>query len=263
MSAKKSLPNRELATEALLYEDVALSRKYTVIEIAMLAAGCRGGTTADRIHDAVELLALVERYALAGRTTRLNIRNRNSEKKLGGSKTSGEHYAAVQNRFLKAVETCNTAVRDTNTGRIKLTSLVGLAYTEATGRKSVSSEAMRLFNEWLSYEAGEQSISVIEFKAQYVSGAKLAVVHSDYEALQLGMQFIEYLEKIPKREPNKIIQSDTTGQIVSPKTCGSERAEVGVSGKAKSGKPRKGGQFQPVQPNVMEELPFNLRGNRM
>jgi hypothetical protein len=232
MSAKKSPHTEKSAVEALIYEDVSLIDKYSVMEIAMLAAGCRGDTRAERISDAVELLAMVERYARAGSKTRLHIRYQKKGKTSADAEKSVEIYTLIQNRFLKASEICHAANRDKKTAKIELTSLVGLAYNAATGGKEDSSEALRRYNEWAKHEANRKSISVEVFKAEFVSGARRVLVHNDHEALILGTLFIGYLEDSigaledpPKREPTKIIQStkpETKGQFVSPKTRGSD-----------------------------------------
>jgi hypothetical protein len=248
MSAKKLLPNHELSAEALIYEDVSLNRKYPVMEIAILAAGCRGETRGERIDDAVELLALVERYALAGGETRVRIRDRKNAKKRGGAKTSEVGDALIRNQFQKALEIRSAATRDEKTGKIKVTSLVGLAYEAATGGKAGSSEAMRRYNKWAEEEADIEAVAVQEFKARFESGVKPAVIHDDHQAIQLGMRFTMFLEKFSKRKPTKIIQSkkpETIGQILSPKTRGSDIADGLETGSSKAGNTRKAKQFKP------------------
>ena len=123
MSTRKSPRNHESSTEALMFEDQSLVRKYSVMDIAMLAAGCRGETRTERIDEAVELLSLVERYALAGKATRSSIRDLKMARESAKVKSS-----ALQEQFQKAVGIRAAATRDKKTGKIELTSLVGLAY---------------------------------------------------------------------------------------------------------------------------------------
>jgi hypothetical protein len=157
MSTKKSPRNQDSSSDVLTFEDVSLTRKYSVIEIAMLAAGCRGETREERISDAVELLALVERYAIAGKETRCRIRERRKAKENGNVECQQVGYSHIQKQFQKAVDARDAATRDKKTGRIELTSLVGLTYEAATGGKADSSEAMRRFNEWVKEEADGES----------------------------------------------------------------------------------------------------------
>lgn len=245
MSAKKSPSNDTPAVEALMYEDVKLKGRYSVMEIAMLAAGCRGETNLDRFTDAVELLALVERHAVAGKKARMRNRDRKTGK---ADYDSAERSLVYLNRFHTSAKIRDAATRDEKTGKIELTSLVGLAYEAATGGKADSSEAMRRYNEWFQVEAGNEMITIQGFRARYVSGTKPVVVHDDSEALELGVLLLGYLEDAPKRKPTKVIQSkkpETKGQIISPKNRGNDIAEGTESGASKAGKPRKKGQFKP------------------
>lgn len=263
MSAKKSPHTENSSVEALIYEDVSLIGKYSVMEIAMLAAGCRGDTRAERISDAVELLATVERYARVGSKTRLHIRYLKEGETSSDAEKSVGIYTLLQNRFLKASEICHAAKRDKKTGKIELTSLVGLAYNATTGGKEDSSEALRRYNEWAKDEASRTSISAEVFKAEYVSGVRRVLVHSDHKAYVLGSLFIGYLEDSigdledsPKREPTKIIQStnpETKGQFVSPKTRGSDIADGTETGLSKAGKPRKPGKYKPKSVAAVDE----------
>lgn len=264
MSGKMTQSNNDHAGEPLLYKDHSLVREYPVMEIAMLAAGCRGDTREARISDAVELLALVERYAISGKGTRQSIRDRREHKSsIAGGRAKVER--ALNQRFQKAVEIRGVSDRDRKSGKIELTSLVGLAYEAATGGKADSSEAMRRYNDWAREEAHEQSVTVRAFKADFSSGSKPALVQDDQAASILAMRFIAYLEKSPKREPTKIIQStkpETKGQIVSPKTRGSDIADGTEKGASKSGKPRKRGQYKPKQASTAAEHEDSRRGSR-
>jgi hypothetical protein len=109
-------------------------------------------------------------------------------------------------------------------------------------------------------------VAASTFKARFASGTKPVVIHDDHQALILGMQLIGYLEKLPKREPTKIIQStkpETKGEIVSPKTRGSDIADGAETGLSKAGKPRKRGQFKQKQPTTLDELEDSRgRGNQ-
>jgi hypothetical protein len=265
MSVKKSPLNHDPIGEALMYEDISLIRKYPVMEIATLAAGCRGETRKERISDAVELLALVERYALAGKETRLRIRDRENTKECGHAKTTELGYANIQDSFLKALEIRSAATRDEKTGKIKVTSLVGLAYETATGGKADSSEAMRRYNKWIERNSDEGNVTPQEFKARFESGVKPAIFHDDEQALQLGMQFIFFLKKSPKRNPKKIIRSrnpETKGQILSPKTRGSDIAVGLETGLSKAGKPIKPKQFKRKQVAAAVEHGHTRRGHQ-
>ncbi|KAB2639801.1 MAG: hypothetical protein DVB25_04960 [Verrucomicrobia bacterium] len=253
---RKSPRNQHPSFEALMYEDVSLTHKYSVMEIAMLAAGCKGETRGDQINEAVQLLVLVERYALNGRETRLNIRDQKKASKAAEDKSSALRHSQIKEQFQKVVEIRDAATRDKKTGKIELTSLIGLAYEAATGRKADSSDAMRHFNEWAKEEASEEGVTVDEFKARFKSGSKLFVIHDDQMACRLGMEFMGYLGKAPRRQSTKIIRSkksETEGLIVSPKTRGSDIADGTEGGVSKAGKPRKRGQFKPKPPVEVEE----------
>ena len=76
----------------------------------MLAAGCRGNTREERISDAVELLALVERYALAGKETRRRIRARKEAKAYPNVENSSAAYSRMLNQFQKAMEIRDAAI---------------------------------------------------------------------------------------------------------------------------------------------------------
>jgi hypothetical protein len=263
MSAKKSPHTENSAVEDLIYEDVSLIGKYSVMEIALLAAGCRGDTRAERISDAVELLATVERYARVGSKARLHVRYLKEGETSSDAEKSVGIYTLLQTRFLKATEICHAAKRDKKTAKIELTSLVGLAYNATTGGKENSSEALRRYNEWAKVEASRTSISAEVFKAEYVSGARRVLVHNDHKAYVLGSLFIGYLEDSigyledsPKRETKKIIQSkkaENKGQIVSRKGRGSDIAEGDEEGLSKKGNPRKRGQYKPRQVAAVDE----------
>lgn len=259
MSAKKSPQNHVPVEEPLLYEDVNLFRKYPVVEIAMLAAGCRGETREERITAAVELLALVERYALAGKETRCRILERKRAKNSNDVEDSDIGYSLINKRFQKALEIRDAATRDRKSGKIELTSLVGLAYKATTGGKENSSEVMRRFNLWVAEQAGDEVSAMRSFKALFASGAKLILVHDDDVAIQLGMRFMDYLEKSPKRETPKIIRSkkpESRGQIVSPKTRGSDRS-IGDEGGD-----RKLGQYKQKLPIAMPNHDDSRRANQ-
>ena len=209
MSAKKSPPTEKSAVEALIYEDVSLIGKYSVMEIAVLAAGCRGDTRAERISEAVELLAMVERYARTGSKTRLHIRYQKKGEISSDAEKSVGIYTLMQNRFLKASAICHAAKRDKKTAKIELTSLVGLAYNATTGGKEDSSEALRRYNEWAKHEANRKSISAEVFKAEFVSGAN----RSDASFVKIGLK-----QSATHEKPNSPPSANRHGRNGLPET---------------------------------------------
>lgn len=242
---------------ALMIEDTRLNRAYSVQEVAMIASGCTGDSPDARIEDALDLLEAAEKHAFKDKWDK----QREWNAKHGHSENIESLKRFTENgkrRYRKAEQICRNAERDKETGKIVRSSLVALAYVES-GKGKDSVTANRRYNEWLGFaalndarspsydelnkhlgslpwdtekwmsfvERRKASASADSFKKRFESGVKPALIHNEQIAKDLADDFLEWLEKRPKKTPSKIIRSGDDGQIVSPKTRGSKRNEEG------------------------------------
>ena len=210
-----------------MFEDVALTAKYSVMDIAKLAAVSRGDTNKDRIKDAVGILSQVERYARLGKEiTNQVLRGEKDDSPEDRGKRSALLYSSYNRCFEMSLGICSSAQRDVATGKIERTSLVGLCCTTVNVCEANSSHANRLYLQWLNELAREEGKDFEEIKARYESGTNPVVIHSDNMASVLAIDFLKWLGTRPKRTP-PIIRSEKNGEILSPKTRGAEKAEDG------------------------------------
>jgi len=192
-----------------------LTQKYTVLEIATLAAGCRGDTRVAQIKEAVGMLEIVERYAAAGPEVVSRI--------LRGPNAADED-AILAARFEKALASVAEAETDPVTGRIKRTSLAALC------SGGTEEHARRLYADYLKHEAHYDEDAVAKVAARYESGKKTILMHDRHAALVAAMGFLRWMEERMEAPRPKIIQSRqeaTKGQILSPQDKGAGRADNG------------------------------------
>lgn len=241
----------------LMIEDPRLGCEYSVQEVAMIAASCRGDSPEARIEEALDLLSAAERQAYKDKYEKQkewNIKHGHSD----DFEPEKKFIESNKKRFLKAKEICRQAKRDATTGKIERTDLVRLIYMEA-GLGEDSKRANRLYNEWLDYAAKEDAnnltfeemirhlgpqpwdddklkdlyknraseASAVLFKTRYESGKKTPLIHDDAIAKNLVCDFLAWLEKRERKSPSKIIRSKNDGKIVSPKNRGSIRDQEG------------------------------------
>jgi hypothetical protein len=135
----------------LMIEDPRLSCEYSVQEVAMIAANCRGDSPEARIEEALDLLSAAERQACKDKHEKLKEWNI----KHGHSANIEPEKKFIKNnnrRLLEAKEICRQAKRDTATGKIVRTDLVRLTYVQS-GIGTDSNAANRLYIEWLNFAA--------------------------------------------------------------------------------------------------------------
>lgn len=259
----------------LMIKDTRLARSYSVIEIASIAAGCVGQTPDFRINDAIELLSAAERHAFAGKWQK-HRQWAISEGQSGNIEAEKIFVEGNAHRHKKAQDICKNAKRDTKTGKILRSSLVGLAYSEA-GIGYDENHASRLYNDWLREsmieDAGvipheelidslgpqpwnERKIDrwmemvnerkavadINAFRKRYESGTRTILIHDEETAIDLVFGFLEWLEKRPTKPAStnpRSKQADSKGQYVSPKNRGSARVEDERKGKLGSYKSKK------------------------
>jgi hypothetical protein len=247
MSAKKSGTKEDGTRETpLMMEDTRLKRKYSVMEIATLAAGCRGETPKDRIEDAIQLLSAVEWHAVTHKLEKLRERIRLGMAARGETQPTPEHIDSTANvinksakEFDRWIEIRDAAKRDEATGKIVLHSLT-LEICKAAGVGNTVENARLKYNEWLASELIEQNeyassygleaVSLEDYKSLHASNDKRRLIHDDMTASLIIDGFLWWLEKRPKKPRTEILHShkeDTKGQIVSPETRGADRGEDG------------------------------------
>ncbi|MBC8125597.1 MAG: hypothetical protein H8M99_00405, partial [Gloeobacteraceae cyanobacterium ES-bin-144] len=279
MSTRRLPPQDEVAREhPLMIEDTRLARVYSVIEVALIAAGCAGNSADSRINDAIDLLSAAERHAFADKWEK-HTKWAISVGQSGEIGREREWIEANKVRNDQADSICGKATRDQKTGKIIRTSLIGLSY-QAAGIGRDEAQANRLYHEWLrqamtgyakaipfselveilgpipwnpqqinqwaeEVAKREASANVVSFKARFESGTKLSLIHDEHVAKNLVYDFLGWLENRPKKPASKITRSRkpaTNGQAISRKTRGSDRAEGTEKGVSKAGNPRKRGQ---------------------
>ena len=209
----KRNPTASTSKEPLMFSTAGLTQKYSVLEIATLAAGCRGDTRVDQLNEAVGMLALVERYASAGPEVVARILY----------KDTADENAVMQSRFERANAFGAEAERDDG-GKIKRASLAALC------SGGTEEHANRLYVAWLKHEADCCEKDFAEIAARFESGRKTIVMHDQHAALMAAMGFLKWLEERPEAPRAKIIQSQqeaTRGQILSPQDKGAGRADNG------------------------------------
>lgn len=151
-----------------MLEDIKLTRRYPVMEIAKLAARCGGATADDRIEAAIELLSAAEQSASMGKKARFIMRRiklgHSEEAAMRQFEAMSENRDDYRKRSGQAEEICRLAERSQKTGKILLSSLLGLAYDESgIGRNKSnknpkkSAHANRLYNHWLREEAQDSA----------------------------------------------------------------------------------------------------------
>ena len=231
----------------LRLEDHRLQRSYTVIEIATLAAACRGNSPKEQLEEAIELLAGVEYSALTPIEKKLKnefsqLFNTNGEI----SKVDAEHIESLTARELRirdlseiSTSLIRACERDTETGKIKRASLA-LEICKKSGTTESPEHSQRLFKKWASIHWNEESEikyrctgedpSFEDHQAAYESGKKEKLIHDDDAARYVIAGFLEWLESRSRRKISKPLRSHkdgTAGQIVSPKTKGASRSGDG------------------------------------
>jgi hypothetical protein len=164
MKKPKLVPAKEhRASRPTMIEDVRLTRLYSVIEVATLAAVCSGEAPIDRIDNAIELLAAAEKYAFTGKWENFRQKKIREAGSIASNPRLVEEYVARGNAYLqrsmKARKICSEAKRSGsgNESKIIRTSLVQKACIEAgVSREEESLHGGRLFNEWI----GEMSMDI-------------------------------------------------------------------------------------------------------
>jgi hypothetical protein len=237
-------PNPEKPPKLML-EDHRLERRYSVLEIATLAAVCRGETTNERIEDAIRLLSAVEGTASKSALEKLRKTIRDKCISRGDMKESTPERIESKIRVLDGIHAewkkwkgiIDAAERDEKTGKIIRSSLVHEICKAANvaNKTNTSGHANRLYRKWLQSAldeaaTGGEAVSFEEYQSGFESRSKVCLIHDDDSAWFIVVDLLCWLEVRPTNEVPEIIQSqkdDSKGQIVSPKNRGAGRAEDG------------------------------------
>ena len=229
------------ASPPLMLTDHRLKRAYSVMEIATLAAGCRGDKPEDRIEEAIQLLASVEWNASKSKSEKLReILTRNLSAKgvtvtpqLLDSRVKGSNASDIECALWEKI--LNTAERDEATDKIKRSSLALEICKAAKIGITTEAHAARKYGQWLQSDLDEAAtrhevVSLEEYKSAYESGRTVRLIHDDTTARVIIVSFLLWLEDGARKKIPTPVQSHkvgTKGQIVSPKNRGAERDEDG------------------------------------
>lgn len=240
MKAKaKSTAEISAPDSRLMLEDHRLKNRYSVIEIATLAAACRGKTPTDRIEDAIQLLSAVESSASISKAEKLRETIRQTSIARGDLKgTAPEKIDSkiwitnrAKDQLDKWDQILKTVDRDNTTGKIERSSLTYEICKAANLGIATKEHANRLYREWLKSDLAEcatlyEVVSLDDRLSQFETRSKIPLIHDDGTARSIIIAFSGWLETRPKGGKPEIIQSqkaDSKGKIVSPKTRGAVR----------------------------------------
>lgn len=227
---KNSSPSNK--AEAFRIKHLSLQGSYSPLEIATLAASCRGNELDARFQDAFELLAHAEELARLGPwgiESKDRIERGDPPEALPAKiKKDGEIQEAYDHRIALAERLCAEAKRDKLYGKI-LRSPFMLQVCSSFGVSNEMGHSNRLYNEWLTYAAVARSKDLTEvimhrrggpgswpvdpseasggrpatetefaeFKSRFESG-KTATLHDDHVAKWLAVELFFWLGSRPK-----------------------------------------------------------------
>jgi hypothetical protein len=234
---KNSSPSNKAKAEAAEVDPLRITRlglhgSYTPLEIATLAAICRGSDLDARFQDAFGLLAHAEELARLG-PWGIELKDR-IERGVplaalpAKIKKDGEIQEAYDHRIALAERLCAEAKRDKLYGKI-LRSPFMLQVCSSFGVSNEMGHSNRLYNDWLRYAAVARSkdltevimhrrggplswpvdlseasggqpateTEIAEFKSRFESG-KTATLHDDHVAKWLAVELFFWLGSRPK-----------------------------------------------------------------
>ncbi|RYD71424.1 MAG: hypothetical protein EOP84_24905 [Verrucomicrobiaceae bacterium] len=215
------------------------------MEIASLAATCEGSTTEQKIENAIRLLSSTERAAAVPLLVKAE-RLVQSDMGIAGFPSEAELEAIQANARLllerrtepdRAGRILESAARDPSTGKVKRASLVLQVLAAANEPTTTRDHANRKFREWLQFdldvheidirESGKSFASIDEYASIYEVSSSANLIHSDALALHIIEGMLFWLSLRPEQQPRNLIRNPANGQIVSPRSHGATRNEVG------------------------------------
>jgi hypothetical protein len=247
---KNSSPsNKAEAAEVapLGIKHLSLQGSYSPLEVATLAASCRGNDLEARFQDAFGLLAHAEELARLGPwgiESKDRIERGDS---LAGSPANIKKCKEVQelqdHRITLAEGLCSKAKRDKVSGKI-LRSPFMLQVCRSVGASNEVGHSNRLYNEWLTYAAVARSKDLTavtmhrpcgpgswpvdlseegggpaatetgfaEFKSRFESGKKTATLHDDEVAKWLAVELFFWLGPRPRPAARKVAKKAPRSQ---------------------------------------------------
>jgi hypothetical protein len=205
------------------FNHVRLANSYPIIEIAKLAASFGDETHDDRIHCAIDMLAIVEKIAdLPVYTQILNeIRRRygpkfeelspDEIKKIADKYRYNRHFSKKCNEILKACK------RDEKQ-RVQRASLI--AEVSKDVKKSTSEHDLVIFNDWLT--SMEEHSKKGDLSCPYRAAQSVHAIKDDDTALFLISGFHRWLRD-RKNKVRTSFHSRKTGKFVPASTKGADR----------------------------------------
>lgn len=233
-------PIRKKASVAMIF-DPRQKKSYSVVDVAGIAAGCKGMTPKHRIFEALDLLAAAEEVAGYGPNQTLEfLGNRHipimtlGEEPPNLLQKSKDQELSRACRIQQISDIIAKCDRDPKTKRIKRTSMVHQAVIASGGGKN-SKFAQEKFGyfvrEVVECQQGEgPKITQKEYLSRFESGIKTKLLNSDTAAAFLADHFLRWLESsknTPSNSSKHRLHSNMNGTFVSKSTRGAHRDNEG------------------------------------